>query len=95
MRGETKTGFKFNIRESIKEDFRFWRKVAKLSKEENAEKNPFLAFEVYEDLLGEKQLEKLEKHVEKKGVVSIKDIDEEVSNIFAEIGKTDKEAKNS
>lgn len=89
MKGETKSGFKFVINDNIKKDFRFWRKLSKLAND------PFKAFELYEELLGSEQLDKLEKHVEnKQGIAPIDKIEKEISEIFAILGQ-DSDTKNS
>lgn len=89
MKGKTKSGFKFTIIDSIKKDFRFWRNVSKSAYE------PLKAFGVYEQLLGEEQLDKLENHVESKnGVVDIAKMEKEISDIFEVLGQ-DNDTKNS
>lgn len=88
--GETKSGFKFKIKDSIKDDYYLWKLIAK------ARKDPMTMYEVNERLLGSDQLKKLEKHCSKKDdFVSSEQLMNEVGEIFDIIGKESSDTKNS
>lgn len=75
-KGKLDNGFEFELDESRIDDMRFLEDLAAM------DENPLLMPKVIERMLGKEQKERLYKHLEKDGKVSIGDFSAAVSEIF-------------
>ncbi|MCQ2211306.1 MAG: hypothetical protein MJZ34_13560 [Paludibacteraceae bacterium] len=87
IKGETKSGFKFEIDERVLKDWRVIRLVAKIEKNENPMDTVEYIENVGNKILTEKGFNKLLKHIEKQndGFCLIDDVGNEIADIFAQI----------
>ena len=86
MRGETSTGFKFELDEARFDDMEFVTALSKAGKGD-----VFALPDMLEKLLGEKQLEALYDHVRAEdGRVPVTKVSEEIADIFAKVGESQK-----
>lgn len=84
LRGITKSGFRFKVKESILNDYEFLELISEV------EENPIMFPKLLNRLLGKQQTEKLKNHVrDKNGIVDAEKITAEVADIF----KTQKQLK--
>lgn len=86
MKGKTKSGFKYNVNENIRTDWRFVKALADADSED-ASKQLSGATRMVNLLLGDEGEAKLEAHVaQEDGVVPIERIMDEVREIITAIG---------
>lgn len=86
MKGKTKSGFKYNVNENIRTDWRFVKALADADSED-ASKQLSGATRMVNLLLGDEGEAKLEAHVaQDDGVVPIERIMDEVREIITAIG---------
>ncbi len=86
MKGKTKSGFKYNVNENIRTDWRFVKALADADSED-ASKQLSGATRMVNLLLGDEGEAKLEAHVaQEDGVVPIERVMDEVREIITAIG---------
>lgn len=88
VKGITSTGFEYEVNENIKEDWRLVKAIAMAEGDDEGEQVRGYA-SLVSLILGNDGEKRLCSHVEKEGIVNLKDINSELKEILSSLRKDD------
>lgn len=94
MKGTTKSGFQYEVRDNIKKDYRFIKAYKTITKPKNETESITAVDDFINIILGEEGCNALMEHIaEKDGFVDIEKMMSEISEILSYVGKQESEIK--